>query len=185
MFISITEHSLLLRWKMKPRVIFCHTSSKYNCPEDLISSLFGVVTFTERTIPSLPWYTSTIRLISQWDLGVWSTDNITKSRISRFRDLFVNFFPDTKVWRYSFVHFLQYIFVAAWTAFYLVLKFIYESLKSPSNGLDDAKTNRKWYGVRASKSSMVLFLGLMGVGWRSILLHKGRWLMHLQWISVL
>ena len=88
--------------------------------------------------------------------------NVTKPVISRFQDLFVQFFRDTKVGRYSFVHLLLNISAAAWTAFYLVLKFICESLKSPGDKLNDGEPNRKWYDVRASKSSMLLLFGVSG-----------------------
>ena len=54
------------------------------------------------------------------------------------------------------------MFAAGWTAFYLVLKFICESLKSPGDGLNNGEPSRKWYGVRASKSSMLLLFGLSG-----------------------
>ena len=54
------------------------------------------------------------------------------------------------------------MFVAAWTAFHLVLKFICESLKSPGDRLDDGEPSRKWHGVRASKSSMLLLFGVSG-----------------------
>ena len=36
------------------------------------------------------------------------------------------------------------------------------SLKSPGDGLDDGKPSRKWYGVRASKLSMLLLFGVSG-----------------------
>ena len=54
------------------------------------------------------------------------------------------------------------MFVAAWTAFHLVLKFICKSLKSPGDGLNDGEPSRKWYGVRASKSSMLSLFGVSG-----------------------
>lgn len=60
------------------------------------------------------------------------------------------------------MHILQNIFVAVWTAFHLVPKFICNLLKSPGDGLDDDKPTRKWYVVRASKPSMLLLFGVSG-----------------------
>ena len=54
------------------------------------------------------------------------------------------------------------MFAAGWTAYYLVLKFICEPLKSLGDGLNNGEPSRKWYGVRASKSSMLLLFGLSG-----------------------
>ena len=54
------------------------------------------------------------------------------------------------------------MFVAAWTAFHLVLKFICESLKSPGDGLNDGRPSRKWYGIRALKSSMLSLFRVSG-----------------------
>ena len=59
-------------------------------------------------------------------------------------------------------NFFEIISSAAWTAFHLVLKFICELLKSPGYGLNDGEPNRKWYDVRASKSSMLLLLRVSG-----------------------
>ena len=49
------------------------------------------------------------------------------------------------------------MFVAAWTPFRLVLKFTCEFLRPPGDGLDDDDHSKKWYGVRASKSTPLLF----------------------------
>ena len=54
------------------------------------------------------------------------------------------------------------MFVSAWTAFHLVLKFICESLKSPGDGLNDGEPNRKWYGVITSKCQCHHCLGVSG-----------------------
>ena len=54
------------------------------------------------------------------------------------------------------------MFVAAWTVFHVILKFICESLKSPGDGLEDSELRRKWYGIRAWKSSMLLLFEVSG-----------------------
>ena len=134
-------------------------SKKQKHPLGLTNLPFSVRNLAEHTILPFPGYTSTIQPKGQCDLAVCSTGRYMKY-LSFGISLSIS--RSTKVVKYSLIHLCQNILVADCTFFHLTLSFISNWLKFRGGKFVKGEPNRKWFGVLASKWSILSLVSVSG-----------------------